>query len=131
MQFISLLLATGTGAGFGVTVDLKDQFGDVTSSFDKFFNKGYAVSSMLLIAVLFTAVSSIFSSLSLPKRAWFLFCLNLLVYLDLNTIIFVYHIICNCCTSETYSLLYSICIPFGVIFNWRNDRAKLVCSMFG
>ncbi|KAL8102987.1 CASP-like protein PIMP1 [Apium graveolens] len=68
-KFISLLLATGTGAGFGVTVDLKDQFGDVTSSFDKFFNKGYAVSSMLLIAVLFTAVSSIFSSLSLPKRA--------------------------------------------------------------
>ena len=69
MQFISLLLATGTGAGFGVTVDLKDQYGAITSGYDKFFDKGYAVSSMLLIAVLFSAVSSIFSSLSLPKRA--------------------------------------------------------------
>lgn len=70
MQLISYVLATGTGAGFGVTVDLKDaNSGTAGSEIDKFFNKGTAACSILLFAFIFTAISSILSSLSLPKRA--------------------------------------------------------------
>ncbi|KAL8145696.1 CASP-like protein 4D1 [Apium graveolens] len=66
-KLISYLLATGTGAGFGVTVDLKDA--NSVSALDKFFNKASAASSILLLAFIFMAISSILSSLSLPKRA--------------------------------------------------------------
>ncbi|KAM7499262.1 hypothetical protein LguiA_023676 [Lonicera macranthoides] len=68
-KLISYVLATGTGAGFGVTKDLKAGFAGTSSSIDEFFNKGYAAASILLFAFLFSAVSSIFSSLSLPKRS--------------------------------------------------------------
>lgn len=68
-QLISYLLATGTGAGFGVTVDLKDANSGTVSGLDKFYNKGNAASSILLLAFIFTAISSILSSLALPKRA--------------------------------------------------------------
>lgn len=61
------MLATGTGAGFGATIDLKDASGG-DSSIDKFFDKASAAASILLLAFVFTAISSILSSLSLPKR---------------------------------------------------------------
>nr|XP_010312506.1 CASP-like protein 4D1 [Solanum lycopersicum] len=58
----SHLLATGTAASFGISpvVNSEDQ---------TFLNKGYLVASILLIAFLFSAISSIFSSLSLHNRS--------------------------------------------------------------
>ncbi|WOH02556.1 hypothetical protein DCAR_0521945 [Daucus carota subsp. sativus] len=68
-KLISYLLATGTGAGFGVTVDLKDANSGTNTGIDKFFNKANAASSILLLAFIFTAISSVLSSLALPKKA--------------------------------------------------------------
>lgn len=64
MQVISYVLATGVGAAFGATIDLKE----ASSGANKFFNKGSAAASLLLLAFLFTAASSVFSSLALPKK---------------------------------------------------------------
>ena len=63
-QVISYILATGTGAAFGATIDLKEASG-VGS---KFFDKGSAAATFILFAFLFTAVSSVFSSLALSKK---------------------------------------------------------------
>ncbi|XP_034704239.1 CASP-like protein 4D1 [Vitis riparia] len=63
-KVVSYVLATGVGAAFGATIDLKE----ASSGANKFFNKGSAAASLLLLAFLFTAVSSVFSSLALPKK---------------------------------------------------------------
>lgn len=65
---MSYILATGTGAAFGATLDLKEVFSELGSNYNKFFNKGSAAASFILFAFLFTAVSSVFSSLALPKK---------------------------------------------------------------
>ncbi|KAK6933189.1 Casparian strip membrane protein domain [Dillenia turbinata] len=63
---ISYILATGAGAAFGATVDLKAQTeGGVL---DKFFERGSAAASFLFFAFLTTAVLSILSSLAVPKK---------------------------------------------------------------
>lgn len=64
MQVISYVLATGVGAAFGATIDLKE----ASAGANKFFNQGSAAASLLLLAFMFTAVSSVFSSLALPKK---------------------------------------------------------------
>lgn len=81
------LLATGVGAAFGATVDLKsnmDQledafelsldttiFSPIVSKFDDFFNRAYIPTIFLLIAFLTSGVSSLLSSLALTKRVTF------------------------------------------------------------
>ncbi|PIN12348.1 hypothetical protein CDL12_15048 [Handroanthus impetiginosus] len=62
----SHMLATGAGAGFGLTVDLNRTSDSETNSF---LNKANAAASLLLIGFIFSAISSVFSSLSLRKKA--------------------------------------------------------------
>ncbi|KAK1416314.1 hypothetical protein QVD17_32103 [Tagetes erecta] len=77
------LLATGVGAAFGVTLDLKknlDQLDDflesigqqlisqTRSKLDNFFNLAYVSAGFLLIAFLCSVASSILSSLALLKK---------------------------------------------------------------
>ncbi|KAL0349202.1 UNVERIFIED_CONTAM: CASP-like protein PIMP1 [Sesamum angustifolium] len=64
---LSYMLATGAAAGFGLTVDLNRGFGS-DSDTQSFLNKANAAAALLLIAFVFSAVSSVFSSFSLPKR---------------------------------------------------------------
>lgn len=66
MQALSYLLATGAAAGFGLTVDLHRRN---SSRFDDVFNKANASASLLLIGFMFSAVSSVVSSFSLPKKS--------------------------------------------------------------
>lgn len=66
MQALSYMLATGAAAGFGLTVDL-NRVG-VDSDANDFLNKANAAAGLLLGGFIFSAVSSIFSSLSLPKK---------------------------------------------------------------
>ncbi|XP_073129201.1 CASP-like protein PIMP1 [Henckelia pumila] len=69
-KLVSYLLATGAAACFGLTVDLKritDQGGN-DSDTDNFLNKANASAAVLFIGFIFSAVSSIISCLSLPKR---------------------------------------------------------------
>lgn len=63
IQVISYLLATGVGAAFGATIDLKE----ASAGADKFFNRGSAAATLLLLALLFTALSSVCSSLPLSR----------------------------------------------------------------
>ncbi|XP_059669189.1 CASP-like protein 4D1 [Cornus florida] len=65
-KVMSYILATGAAAGFGVTIDLKPFF--LGSSINHFFNKASVAASLLLIVFLFTAVSSVFLSIALPKK---------------------------------------------------------------
>ncbi|KAA8539451.1 hypothetical protein F0562_026143 [Nyssa sinensis] len=65
-KVMSYILATGASAGFGATIDLKSAFS--LGAADKFFNKAIVASTLLLLGFLSTAISSVFSSLALPKR---------------------------------------------------------------
>nr|GMC63641.1 CASP-like protein PIMP1 [Ipomoea batatas] len=65
-KVISYLLGTGAAAGFGLTVDAKRAL-KLDSIQNDFFNKANAAASLLLIAFLLSAISSIFSSYNLPK----------------------------------------------------------------
>ncbi|KAG5051273.1 CASP-like protein 4D1 [Glycine soja] len=62
-KIISYLLISGSAAGFGVTVEL----GRGVPS-NSFMDKANASASLLLIAFLFTAVASTFTSFALPKK---------------------------------------------------------------
>ncbi|KAK4480685.1 hypothetical protein RD792_013763 [Penstemon davidsonii] len=66
-KVLSYLLATGAAACFGLTVDLNRDPGN-DSEAQGFLNKANAAASLLFIGFIFSAVSSVFSSLSLPKR---------------------------------------------------------------
>lgn len=75
------LLATGVGAAFGATVDLKTKMDDLETAFevylnfnvfapivykyDQFFQRAYFPAIFLLIAFLTSGVSSVLSSLPL------------------------------------------------------------------
>ncbi|CAK7325682.1 unnamed protein product [Dovyalis caffra] len=65
-KVISYVLATGAAAGFGATKDMKPLFAG--AGVDKFFNKGYASASLLLLGFVCTAILSVFSSYALPKK---------------------------------------------------------------
>ncbi|KAK4489294.1 hypothetical protein RD792_005098 [Penstemon davidsonii] len=65
-KVISYLLATGAAAGFGLTVDSARGVDD--SAIGSYFQKANVSASLLFIGFLFVAISSVFSSLSLPKR---------------------------------------------------------------
>ncbi|XP_012842459.1 PREDICTED: CASP-like protein 4D1 [Erythranthe guttata] len=65
MQVLSYMLATGTAAGFGLTVDLYNSLSGTSS----FLNKANASASLLFFAFVFSAVSSVFSSYALPKKS--------------------------------------------------------------
>ncbi|KAJ6983151.1 hypothetical protein NC653_026077 [Populus alba x Populus x berolinensis] len=65
-QVVSYILATGAAAAFGATKDMKPIFAGLGG--DKFFNKGYASASLLLLGFVCTAISSVFSSYALPKK---------------------------------------------------------------
>lgn len=67
MQFISYFLATGAAASFGMT----EEFKRLAGSDNKFLNTSNAAASLCLIGFFFSAVSSVFSSYNLPKRAWY------------------------------------------------------------
>ncbi|CAI9116091.1 OLC1v1017157C1 [Oldenlandia corymbosa var. corymbosa] len=68
-KVISYVVATGAAAGFGLSVDLKRLLNAVdTSELNTFLHKAEAAASLCLLAFVLTALSSIFSSLSLPKR---------------------------------------------------------------
>ncbi|XP_057789141.1 CASP-like protein PIMP1 [Salvia miltiorrhiza] len=64
---LSYLLATGAAAGFGLTVDL-NRIG-FESDVKDFLNKANAAASLLFFGFIFSVVSSIFSSFSLPKSS--------------------------------------------------------------
>lgn len=66
-QGISYLLATGAAAGFGFTVDV-NRVPETDLGVEDFLDKANASASLLLVGFLFSAVSSVFSSLSLPKK---------------------------------------------------------------
>ncbi|KAJ4846854.1 hypothetical protein Tsubulata_041982 [Turnera subulata] len=66
-KVVSYVLLSGAAAAFGATKDMKPLFsgsGDV----DKFFNKGYASASLLLLGFVCTAMLSVYSSYALPKK---------------------------------------------------------------
>ncbi|KAI7995114.1 CASP-like protein 4D1 [Camellia lanceoleosa] len=73
---ISFILATGVGAGFGVTKDLKRIMdilnklsgNDLGSKLDYFFNKTYVSAGFLFIGFLTSGISSITSLLALSKK---------------------------------------------------------------
>ncbi|XP_027115623.1 CASP-like protein 4D1 [Coffea arabica] len=67
-KVISYMLATGAAAGFGITVDFNRLLLKGTDASD-FLNKANAAAGLLIVAFLFSAISSVFSSLALPKRA--------------------------------------------------------------
>ncbi|CAB4270772.1 unnamed protein product [Prunus armeniaca] len=72
MQLISNLLATGTCAGFAVTVDTK-RLTDADPRFEsidmrEFYDKAYASASLLLLAFCSTAMLSIVSSYTHSQR---------------------------------------------------------------
>ncbi|XP_030512567.1 CASP-like protein 4D1 [Rhodamnia argentea] len=67
-KIASYVLATGSAAGFGATKDLKLFFEGTVLAFDKFFDKGYAAASLLLLAFVCAALLSIVSSFALPKK---------------------------------------------------------------
>ncbi|XP_057996445.1 CASP-like protein 4D1 [Hevea brasiliensis] len=77
------LLASGVGAGFGATYDLKKNLdnlddilqklgyktiADIQSELDDFFNLGYVSATLLLLGFLYFGVSSFISSLALSRR---------------------------------------------------------------
>ncbi|KAH6761985.1 hypothetical protein C2S52_019418 [Perilla frutescens var. hirtella] len=63
----SYILGTGGAASIGMAVDLKD-IGDALG-ISHFMSITNAAASLCLLAFVFTAVSSVFSSFALPKRA--------------------------------------------------------------
>ncbi|KAI5575012.1 hypothetical protein POPTR_010G204700v4 [Populus trichocarpa] len=65
-KVVSYILATGAAAAFGATKELKTQLAGLGG--DKFFNKGYASASLLLLGFVCTAILSVFSSYALPKK---------------------------------------------------------------
>ncbi|KAK9913488.1 hypothetical protein M0R45_037302 [Rubus argutus] len=67
-KFMPYMLATGAGAGFGVTVDLMRLTDQLKIDMSMFFDKAYASASLLLLAFISTAALSIISALTLPKR---------------------------------------------------------------
>ncbi|KAG8390877.1 hypothetical protein BUALT_Bualt01G0129300 [Buddleja alternifolia] len=66
-KVLSYILATGAAAGFGLTVDSNRGPGN-DSDTEAFLNKANAAASLLFIGFIFSAISSVFSSLSLSKR---------------------------------------------------------------
>lgn len=68
MQFISYVLATGAAAGFGLTVDLKRLMDASEVDTLNFDDKAFASASLLLLAFVTTAILSIISAYTLPKR---------------------------------------------------------------
>ncbi|XP_047965866.1 CASP-like protein 4D1 [Salvia hispanica] len=83
-KVILALVATGVGAAFGATVELKAKMDDlenayelylgitvfapIVSKFDDFFNRAYIPTIFLLLAFLSTGLSSILSSLALTNK---------------------------------------------------------------
>ncbi|KAH0676815.1 hypothetical protein KY285_024616 [Solanum tuberosum] len=70
-KIILFLLATGAAAGLGLTVEynrLKDN-DDTTQDIQNFINIANASASVLLLGSISSAISSIISSLNLPKRS--------------------------------------------------------------
>ncbi|KAK4489293.1 hypothetical protein RD792_005097 [Penstemon davidsonii] len=70
-KVISYMLATGAAAGFGLSVDLARLLqaqGNFNSTAESFLQKANVSASLLFMGFLFSAISSVFSSLSLPKR---------------------------------------------------------------
>lgn len=81
-QGVTLVLATGVGAGFGATLDLKKVIDDLEkvleqnglfnraeplNKLDRFFDLGSASTGLLLMAFLFMVAQSVLSSLALCK----------------------------------------------------------------
>ncbi|CAL9008026.1 unnamed protein product [Prunus brigantina] len=67
-KFISYVLATGAAAGFGLTVDLKRLMDASEVDTLNFDDKAFASASLLLLAFVTTAILSIISAYTLPKR---------------------------------------------------------------
>ncbi|XP_062154565.1 CASP-like protein 4D2 [Alnus glutinosa] len=73
---VSFLLATGSAAGFGATIESKERnwtIINLDNNLDKvnlngFFNVIYASATLLFLAFLCTAILSILSSYALPKK---------------------------------------------------------------
>lgn len=64
MQVIALLLASGVGAGFGVTFELKGAFDDdvFSSETKKYLDRGNISTGILLAGTVFMAILLAFSS---------------------------------------------------------------------
>ncbi|CAN4105873.1 unnamed protein product [Withania somnifera] len=69
-KVILFLLATGAAAGLGLTVEYKRLIDDdITKDVQDFLNKANASASLLLLASIFSTISSVISSLNLPKSS--------------------------------------------------------------
>ncbi|KAJ7975814.1 CASP-like protein [Quillaja saponaria] len=68
-KVISYLLATGAAAGLGVSKDIHPILKEIVGlPLDSFFAKTNASASLLLLGFVTTAIASVFSSYSLPKK---------------------------------------------------------------
>jgi hypothetical protein len=67
LQVVLFLLATGSAAGFGASIDLNKHIERIYHM-GGFFNMGYVSALLLFLAFLCTAILSIMSSHALPKK---------------------------------------------------------------
>ncbi|CAA3002236.1 CASP PIMP1 [Olea europaea subsp. europaea] len=68
-KVVSFILATGGAASFGMTQDFKNLIDIEGLGISHFIRTTEAAASLCLLGFLFVAISSIFSSFALPKRA--------------------------------------------------------------
>ncbi|KAI3470714.1 hypothetical protein Pfo_027377 [Paulownia fortunei] len=66
---VSYILATGAAASFGMTQDLNSLIDVKNLGISHFINTTNAAASLCFLGFVFSVVSSVFSSLALPKRA--------------------------------------------------------------
>ncbi|PON56630.1 CASP-like protein 4D, partial [Parasponia andersonii] len=66
-QIMSYLLATGAGAGFGITKDTKSLFEMLNTDLGNFYDKSNAATCLLFLAFICPAMLSMFSVGSVPK----------------------------------------------------------------
>ncbi|KAI3453216.1 hypothetical protein Pfo_009879 [Paulownia fortunei] len=66
-KIMALLLATGVGAAFGATLDMKKYTDDSESKIQDFLTMAYIPAAFLLVGCLASGISSVHSSLALIK----------------------------------------------------------------
>ncbi|KAI3453217.1 hypothetical protein Pfo_009880 [Paulownia fortunei] len=66
-KIMAFLLATGAGAAFGATLDMKKYTGDSNSKIQDFLTMVYIPAAFLLVGCLASGISSVHSSLALTK----------------------------------------------------------------
>ncbi|KAL5569091.1 hypothetical protein UlMin_025666 [Ulmus minor] len=68
MSYLLISGGPGGAAGFAISKEMNNFFGRLEVYYMKFFEKAYVSASLLLLAFVCTAISSVISSHALPKR---------------------------------------------------------------